>query len=222
MKIKCYANNYMNIPEYMEIKLKNNQSVLINISDSETQDEEYFECSEAEILGDAADEYDSDTRFLDEELNIIVNDFDCGLFWEKVIFEDNEGTVIYTINDDEINISSQWNNKIDSEAVNKIDSEAVNKDDSEAVNKDDNLNNNKSEIKQNINNNVFDLLKEDEGYIEKGDIMIINGQEYCSFKKLAELSQSLSPDDRIKIIKSIQKTQNKQLNIKNMEEDISR
>ena len=196
----------MNIPEYMEIKLKNNQSVLINISDSETQDEEYFECSEAEILGDAADEYDSDTRFLDEELNIIVNDFDCGLFWEKVIFEDNEGTVIYTINDDEINISSQWNNKIDSEAVNK----------------DDNLNNNKSEIKQNINNNVFDLLKEDEGYIEKGDIMIINGQEYCSFKKLAELSQSLSPDDRIKIIKSIQKTQNKQLNIKNMEEDISR
>ena len=222
MKIKCYANNYMNIPEYMEIKLKNNQSVLINISDSETQDEEYFECSEAEILGDAADEYDSDTRFLDEELNIIVNDFDCGLFWEKVIFEDNEGTVIYTINDDEINISSQWNNKIDSEAVNKIDSEAVNKDDSEAVNKDDNLNNNKSEIKQNINNTVFDLLKEDEGYIEKGDIMIINGQEYCSFKKLAELSQSLSPDDRIKIIKSIQKTQNKQLNIKNMEEDISR
>ena len=206
MKIKCYANNYMNIPEYMEIKLKNNQSVLINISDSETQDEEYFECSEAEILGDAADEYDSDTRFLDEELNIIVNDFDCGLFWEKVIFEDNEGTVIYTINDDEINISSQWNNKIDSEAVNK----------------DDNLNNNKSEIKQNINNNVFDLLKEDEGYIEKGDTMIINGQEYCSFKKLAELSQSLSPDDRIKIIKSIQKTQNKQLNIKNMEEDISR
>lgn len=206
MKIKCYANNYMNIPEYMEIKLKNNQSVLINISDSETQDEEYFECSEAEILGDAADEYDSDTRFLDEELNIIVNDFDCGLFWEKVIFEDNEGTVIYTINDDEINISSQWNNKIDSEAVNK----------------DDNLNNNKSEIKQNINNNVFDLLKEDEGYIEKGDIMIINGQEYCSFKKLAELSQSLSPDDRIKIVKSIQKTQNKQLNIKNMEEDISR
>ena len=206
MKIKCYANNYMNIPEYMEIKLKNNQSVLINISDSETQDEEYFECSEAEILGDAADEYDSDTRFLDEELNIIVNDFDCGLFWEKVIFEDNEGTVIYTINDDEINISSQRNNKIDSEAVNK----------------DDNLNNNKSEIKQNINSNVFDLLKEDEGYIEKGDIMIINGQEYCSFKKLAELSQSLSPDDRIKIIKSIQKTQNKQLNIKNMEEDISR
>lgn len=206
MKIKCYANNYMNIPEYMEIKLKNNQSVLINISDSETQDEEYFECSEAEILGDAADEYDSDTRFLDEELNIIVNDFDCGLFWEKVIFADNEGTVIYTINDDEINISSQWNNKIDSEAVNK----------------DDNLNNNKSEIKQNINSNVFDLLKEDEGYIEKGDIMIINGQEYCSFKKLAELSQSLSPDDRIKIIKSIQKTQNKQLNIKNMEEDISR
>jgi hypothetical protein len=206
MKIKCYANNYMNIPEYMEIKLKNNQSVLINISDSETQDEEYFECSEAEILGDAADEYDSDTRFLDEELNIIVNDFDCGLFWEKVIFEDNEGTVIYTINDDEINISSQWNNKIDSDAVNK----------------DDNLNNNKSEIKQNINSNVFDLLKEDEGYIEKGDIMIINGQEYCSFKKLAELSQSLSPDDRIKIIKSIQKTQNKQLNIKNMEEDISR
>lgn len=206
MKIKCYANNYMNIPEYMEIKLKNNQSVLINISDSETQDEEYFECSEAEILGDAADEYDSDTRFLDEELNIIVNDFDCGLFWEKVIFEDNEGTVIYTINDDEINISSQWNNKIDSEAVNK----------------DDNLNNNKSEIKQNINSNVFDLLKEDEGYIEKGDIMIINSQEYCSFKKLAELSQSLSPDDRIKIIKSIQKTQNKQLNIKNMEEDISR
>jgi hypothetical protein len=206
MKIKCYANNYMNIPEYMEIKLKNNQSVLINISDSETQDEEYFECSEAEILGDAADEYDSDTRFLDEELNIIVNDFDCGLFWEKVIFEDNEGTVIYTINDDEINISSQWNNKIDSETVNK----------------DDNLNNNKSEIKQNINSNVFDLLKEDEGYIEKGDIMIINGQEYCSFKKLAELSQSLSPDDRIKIIKSIQKTQNKQLNIKNMEEDISR
>lgn len=206
MKIKCYANNYINIPEYMEIKLKNNQSVLINISDSETQDEEYFECSEAEILGDAADEYDSDTRFLDEELNIIVNDFDCGLFWEKVIFEDNEGTVIYTINDDEINISSQWNNKIDSEAVNK----------------DDNLNNNKSEIKQNINNNVFDLLKEDEGYIEKGDIMIINGQEYCSFKKLAELSQSLSPDDRIKIIKSIQKTQNKQLNIINMEEDISR
>ena len=206
MKIKCYANNYMNIPEYMEIKLKNNQSVLINISDSETQDEEYFEFSEAEILGDGADEYDSDTRFLDEELNIIVNDFDCGLFWEKVIFEDNEGTVIYTINDDEINISSQWNNKIDSEAVNK----------------DDNLNNNKSEIKQNINNNVFDLLKEDEGYIEKGDIMIINGQEYCSFKKLAELSQSLSPDDRIKIIKSIQKTQNKQLNIKNMEEDISR
>lgn len=206
MKIKCYANNYMNIPEYMEIKLKNNQSVLINISDSETQDEEYFECSEAEILGDAADEYDSDTRFLDEELNIIVNDFDCGLFWEKVIFEDNEGTVIYTINDDEINISSQWNNKIDSETVNK----------------NDNLNNNKSEIKQNINSNVFDLLKEDEGYIEKGDIMIINGQEYCSFKKLAELSQSLSPDDRIKIIKSIQKTQNKQLNIKNMEEDISR
>ena len=206
MKIKCYANNYMNIPEYMEIKLKNNQSVLINISDSETQDEEYFECSEAEILGDAADEYDSDTRFLDEELNIIVNDFDCGLFWEKVIFEDNEGTVIYTINDDEINISSQWNNKIDSETVNK----------------DDNLNNNKSEIKQNINSNVFDLLKEDEGYIEKGDIMIINGQEYCSFKKLAELSQSLSPDDRIKIIKSIQKTLNKQLNIKNMEEDISR
>lgn len=206
MKIKCYANNYMNIPEYMEIKLKNNQSVLINISDSETQDEEYFECSEAEILGDAADEYDSDTRFLDEELNIIVNDFDCGLFWEKVIFEDNEGTVIYTINDDEINISSQWNNKIDSEVVNKAD----------------NLNNNKSEIKQNINSNVFDLLKEDEGYIEKGDIMIINGQEYCSFKKLAELSQSLSPDDRIKIIKSIQKTQNKQLNIKNMEEDISR
>ena len=193
MKIKCYANNYMNIPEYMEIKLKNNQSVLINISDSETQDEEYFECSEAEILGDAADEYDSDTRFLDEELNIIVNDFDCGLFWEKVIFEDNEGTVIYTINDDEINISSQWNNKIDSEVVNK----------------DDNLNNNKSEIKQNINSNVFDLLKEDEGYIEKGDIMIINGQEYCSFKKLAELSQSLSPDDRIKIIKSIQNTQNK-------------
>ena len=206
MKIKCYANNYMNIPEYMEIKLKNNQSVLINISDSETQDEEYFECSEAEILGDAADEYDSDTRFLDEELNIIVNDFDCGLFWEKVIFEDNEGTVIYTINDDEINISSQWNNKIDSETVNK----------------DDNLNNNKSEIKQNINSNVFDLLKEDEGYIEKGDIMIINGQEYCSFKKLAELSQIFSPDDRIKIIKSIQKTQNKQLNIKNMEEDISR
>ena len=199
MKIKCYANNYMNIPEYMEIKLKNNQSVLINISDSETQDEEYFECSEAEILGDAADEYDSDTRFLDEELNIIVNDFDCGLFWEKVIFEDNEGTVIYTINDDEINIISQWNNKIDSEVVNK----------------DDNLNNNKSEIKQNINSNVFDLLKEDEGYIEKGDIMIINGQEYCSFKKLAELSQSLSPDDRIKIIKSIQKTQNKQLNINN-------
>lgn len=206
MKIKCYANNYMNIPEYMEIKLKNDQSVLINISDSETQDEEYFECSEAEILGDAADEYDSDTRFLDEELNSVVNDFDCGLFWEKVIFEDDEGIVTYTINDDEINISSQWNNKIDSETVNK----------------DDDSINNKYESAKNENNNVFDLLKEDDGYIEKGDIMIINGQEYCSFKKLAELSQSLSPDDRIKIIKSIQKTQNKQLNINNKEEDISR
>lgn len=206
MKIKCYANNYINIPEYMEIKLKNDQSVLINISDSEAQDEECFECLEAEILGDAADEYDSDTRFLDEELNSIVNDFDCGLFWEKVIFEDDEGTVTYIINNDEINISSQWNNKIDSETVNK----------------DDDLINNKYESAQNENNNVFDLLKEDEGYIEKGDIMIINGQEYCSFKKLAELSQSLSPDDRIKIIKSIQKTQNKQLNINNREEDISR
>lgn len=49
-------------------------------------------------------------------------------------------------------------------------------------------------------------MSSDCDYIENDDVIIIDCQKYCSFKKLAELTESLSADDRIKIMKSIEKT----------------
>ena len=56
-------------------------------------------------------------------------------------------------------------------------------------------------------------------YKELEIIIVDDGSNDSSYNIIKKYGER---DDRIKIIKSIQKTQNKQLNIKNMEEDISR
>ena len=52
---------------------------------------------------------------------------------------------------------------------------------------------------------LYENLKPDNEYIENDDVIIVNGQEYCSFKKLAKLTESLSADDRVKLMKSMEK-----------------
>ena len=66
-------------------------------------------------------------------------------------------------------------------------------------------------------------LKEDDEYVYKNeDIIIINGQEYCSFKHLEELSNSLSPEDREILMKSINKNRSVERKKRKSNDEIER
>ena len=89
MFVKCYACEYAKIPEYMEIKDSDDNTYMISLGEPEKEDEESFECPEAELLGDIADEYETETECLENILKSVSNDFECGIFWGKVIFKDD-------------------------------------------------------------------------------------------------------------------------------------
>ena len=115
MFIKCYTYDYAGIPEYMEIKDSNDRSCMINLGDVEKSDNNFFECPDAELLGDIADKYE--TECLENILKSVVNDFENGIFWEKVIFTDDTAEITYSVIDGEANIT-----------VNKFRSNNQNKD----------------------------------------------------------------------------------------------
>lgn len=117
MFIKCYTYDYAGIPEYMEIKDSNDRSCMINLGDVEKSDNNFFECPDAELLGDIADKYETETECLENILKSVVNDFEDGIFWEKVIFTDDTAEITYSVIDGEANIT-----------VNKFRSNNQNKD----------------------------------------------------------------------------------------------
>ena len=207
MKIKCYAYEYAGIPEYLEIKDSEDKSYMISLGDTENEDETSFECPDAELLGDIADEYESETECLENILASVVNDFECGLFWEKIIFTDDAAEITYSVKDNEIKIeinkfrtNNQEQEEQDKNSNNKEPAESVNLEEVEE-NKTENIQ--ETVQKEPITSLLFDDLKPDGDYIEEKDIIIVDGQKYCSFKKLAELTESLSADDRVKLMKSI-------------------
>lgn len=117
MFIKCYTYDYAGIPEYMEIKDSNDRSCMINLGDVEKSDNNFFECPDAELLGNIADKYETETECLENILKSVVNDFENGIFWEKVIFTDDTAEITYSVIDGETNIT-----------VNKFRSNNQNKD----------------------------------------------------------------------------------------------
>lgn len=191
MFVKCYAYEYARIPEYMEIKDSDDNTYMISMGEPEKEDEESFECPEAELLGEIADEYETETECLENILKSISDDFECGIFWEKVIFKDDNAEIIYSVTDGESNV-----------VINKFRKNEKMQDIDEKEETEKNIDIEKASVSGNI---LYENLKSDNEYIENGDVIIINGQEYCSFRKLAELTESLSADDRVKLMKSMEK-----------------
>ena len=189
MFIKCYACEYTKIPEYMEIKDSDDNTYMINLGEPEKEDEESFECPEAELLGDIADEYETETECLENILKSVSNDFECGIFWGKVIFKDDNAEIVYSVIDGESNIAINKFRK--NEKIQDIDKKEDTEKNIEEVSVSGDI--------------LYENLKPDNEYIENDDVIIVNGQEYCSFKKLAKLTESLSADDRIKLMKSMEK-----------------
>lgn len=186
MQIKCIISDYLVIPEYMDFTDKNGNTQTIKL-DNVSKNDDGFTSMSAEILGDIADDYYSDIECLADNLQMLGNDFENGLIWEKVIFLDDEGTVTYSIVDGEIIIDTQMNRPQDEKAKDASDINA------------------QEEQQTDITSSASGLKEDDEYVYKNEDIIIINGQEYCSFKRLEELSNSLSPEDREILMKSINK-----------------
>lgn len=186
MQIKCIIFDYLVIPEYMDFTDKNGNIQTIKLDDVSKTDDGFTSVS-AEILGDIADDYYSDIECLADNLQMLSNDFENGLIWEKVIFLDDEGTVTYSIVDGEIIIDTQMNRPQEEKAKDASDI------------------NTQEEQQADITSSASGLKEDDEYVYKNEDIIIINGQEYCSFKRLEELSNSLSPEDREILMKSINK-----------------
>lgn len=186
MQIKCIISDYLVIPEYMDFTDKNGNTQTIKL-DNVSKNDDGFTSVSAEILGDIADDYYSDIECLADNLQMLGNDFENGLIWEKVIFMDDEGTVTYSVVDGEIIIDTQMNRPQDEKAKDASDINA------------------QEEQQADITSSASGLKEDDEYVYKNEDIIIINGQEYCSFKRLEELSNSLSPEDREILMKSINK-----------------
>lgn len=186
MQIKCIISDYLVIPEYMDFTDKNGDTQTIKL-DNVSKSDDGFTSVSAEILGDIADDYYSDIECLADNLQMLGNDFENGLIWEKVIFMDDEGTVTYSVVDGEIIIDTQMNRPQDEKAKDASDI------------------NTQEEQQADITSSASGLKEDDEYVYKNEDIIIINGQEYCSFKRLEELSNSLSPEDREILMKSINK-----------------
>lgn len=186
MQIKCIISDYLVIPEYMDFTDKNGDTQTIKL-DNVSKNDDGFTSVSAEILGDIADDYYSDIECLADNLQMLGNDFENGLIWEKVIFTDDEGTVTYSVVDGEIIIDTQMNRPQDEKAKDASDI------------------NTQEEQQADITSSASGLKEDDEYVYKNEDIIIINGQEYCSFKRLEELSNSLSPEDREILMKSINK-----------------
>lgn len=186
MQIKCIISDYLVIPEYMDFTDKNGNTQTIKL-DNVSKNDDGFTSVSAEILGDIADDYYSDIECLADNLQMLGNDFENGLIWEKVIFMDDEGTVTYSVVDGEIIIDTQMNRPQDEKAKDASDI------------------NTQEEQQADITSSASGLKEDDEYVYKNEDIIIINGQEYCSFKRLEELSNSLSPEDREILMKSINK-----------------
>ena len=184
MQIKCIISDYLVIPEYMDFTDKNGNTQTIKL-DNVSKNDDGFTSVSAEILGDIADDYYSDIECLADNLQMLGNDFENGLIWEKVIFTDDEGTVTYSVVDGEIIIDTQMNRPQDEKAKDASDI------------------NTQEEQQADITSSASGLKEDDEYVYKNEDIIIINGQEYCSFKRLEELSNSLSPEDREILMKSI-------------------
>lgn len=204
MKIKCYAHEYIDIPEYMEIYTNDAQTYMIKLGDVKESSSDDFEVSDAEILGNICEAYESDTRCLHDTMKEIVDNFELGLIWEKVIFMDDEGQIIYAKTDNGIKISAEWNRKNKNSEQEKLE----------------NVYN--PLLNANAAENIFSGLKEDSITDINNDFIIINGQKYCSFKKLEELTYSISPAERQKIIKSIEAAKDKVVIKQIREENIER
>lgn len=203
MQIKCIILDYLVIPEYMDFTDKNGNTQTIKLDDVSKTDDGFTSAS-AEILGDAADDYYSDIECLADNLQMLGNDFENGLIWEKVIFSDDEGTVTYSIVDGEIIIDVQMNRSQNEDTKDMTDI-------------------NVQEEQQTDITSSASRLKEDDEYVYKNeDIIIINGQEYCSFKHLEELSNSLSPEDREILMKSINKNRSVERKKRKSNDEIER
>ena len=104
----------------MDFTDKNSDTQTINL-DNVSKNDDGFTSVSAEILGDIADDYYSDIECLADNLQMLGNDFDNGLIWEKVIFTDDEGTVTYSVVDGEIIIDTQMNRPQDEKAKDASD-----------------------------------------------------------------------------------------------------
>ena len=203
MQIKCIISDYLVIPEYMDFTDKNGNTQTIKL-DNVSKNDDGFTSMSAEILGDIADDYYSDIECLADNLQMLGNDFENGLIWEKVIFLDDEGTVTYSIVDGEIIIDTQMNRPQDEKAKDASDINA------------------QEEQQTDITSSASDLKEDDEYVYKNEDIIIINGQEYCSFKRLEELSNSLSPEDREILMKSINKNRSVERKKRKSNDEIER
>ena len=203
MQIKCIISDYLVIPEYMDFTDKNGDTQTIKL-DNVSKNDDGFTSVSAEILGDIADDYYSDIECLADNLQMLGNDFENGLIWEKVIFTDDEGTVIYSVVDGEIIIDTQMNRPQDEKAKDASDI------------------NTQEEQQADITSSASGLKEDDEYVYKNEDIIIINGQEYCSFKRLEELSNSLSPEDREILMKSINKNRSVERKKRESNDEIER
>ena len=203
MQIKCIISDYLVIPEYMDFTDKNGNTQTIKL-DNVSKNDDGFTSMSAEILGDIADDYYSDIECLADNLQMLGNDFENGLIWEKVIFLDDEGTVTYSIEDGEIIIDTQMNRPQDEKAKDASDINA------------------QEEQQTDITSSASGLKEDDEYVYKNEDIIIINGQEYCSFKRLEELSNSLSPEDREILMKSINKNRSVERKKRKSNDEIER
>lgn len=203
MQIKCIISDYLVIPEYMDFTDKNGNTQTIKL-DNVSKNDDGFTSVSAEILGDIADDYYSDIECLADNLQMLGNDFENGLIWEKVIFMDDEGTVTYSIVDGEIIIDTQMNRPQDEKAKDASDINA------------------QEEQQTDITSSASGLKEDDEYVYKNEDIIIINGQEYCSFKRLEELSNSLSPEDREILMKSINKNRSVERKKRKSNDEIER
>lgn len=203
MQIKCIISDYLVIPEYMDFTDKNGDTQTIKL-DNVSKNDDGFTSVSAEILGDIADDYYSDIECLADNLQMLGNDFENGLIWEKVIFMDDEGTVTYSVVDGEIIIDTQMNRPQDEKAKDASDINA------------------QEEQQADITSSASGLKEDDEYVYKNEDIIIINGQEYCSFKRLEELSNSLSPEDREILMKSINKNRSVERKKRKSNDEIER
>lgn len=183
MKIKGIMEECLQSPEYIDICTKTNNTLTIKIESDITYNtldnlEIQFSIDDAYLLNDP--DIESETRYIYDNAESLIDDFENGVIYKEINFIDDSGTVTASVKEDDLGnrqniFTAQWERTDNAE--NKD-----NKDDTE--NKEDSTIKNPELQKNHTDNN--DLI-------------------YIDFDELTRLGESPSLPDKLAQVKELEK-----------------